>query len=302
TYSRRYGRSYQGLDTVDANLCYRKVGNVNADCRLRVSKSQWGQLGEQNTSAGVVYMDLAFEQSPLCVLRSASVTISLEDITSSRRAPTDGHRFSWRRRQSEIHLPAPLDLRMTDYYGPKSLSGEPSRVTVKKALNLTPGVNVLGSGGGGLGMNKAKQTSYESRWSFTGRLLPTPPHSSAYRTLKWEFHESDPDHQALRRSMFHTAFAFHHDNQSFHMKVEIQGKLHRHRDRLKNRVRQMRFPDPFKQGQGVSEILVHPSSGKQSRPHRLDALAQGLPYAIERENMLQTSVQLPSAQQVSFQD
>ncbi|RAH72461.1 uncharacterized protein BO66DRAFT_389805 [Aspergillus aculeatinus CBS 121060] len=86
------------------------------------------------------------------------------------------------------------------------------------------------------------------------------------------------------------------------MSVEIQGKLHRHRDRLKNRVQQMGVPDFFKRGQGFSEILVHPNSGEHCVPRRLNALAQGLPYAMVRENMLQTSVQLPSAQPVSFQD
>ncbi|PLB45827.1 hypothetical protein P170DRAFT_363847, partial [Aspergillus steynii IBT 23096] len=301
TYSRRFGRTYHGLDAVDPNVCYRKIGKVLADCRLRVSKSQWGELGEEATRAGIAYMDLAFNKPFQCSLTNASVTITLEEQNSDRCRERDYPRLSRLRRQHWEDEPEQTDIRITDHYGPKSLSGEPSLVTVKRALNITPEVNVLGSGGGGIGMNREKEFNYESRWTFTGRLLSTPPRST-YRTLKWELQESDPEYQTMRRNMFHTAFAFHHGKNPFLMKIEIHGRLHRSRDRVKDKIRQLRFPDPFNKAQGQSEILVRPYIGDHRLLRRLDGLAQSLPHAMERENMLQTSMQLPNTMPVSFQE
>lgn len=284
TYSRRYGRTFHGLDNLlIASLCYREIGKVKVDCRLRVSKSQWGLLGEKANPAGIVYMDLSFDQPKDYRLTSATVLITLQEVEED----------------DSILLNGP---HITDHYGPKHLSGKPTKVDTKRIYHLAPQVNVLGSGRGGVGIDIEKTVTYTSQWKFTGQLLPAQSEDKVgmvYRTLKWELTENDLERQSVHSTVIHTGFAFHHNNAPFLMRIKITGKLQRTRDCLHSRMRC--FPPPHSKDQGTSVTLVRPDGAKVRRG-RLDQIAQSLPHALEMENYLAIPVEVPDALPVSFQE
>ncbi|GLA36230.1 hypothetical protein AnigIFM63309_002148 [Aspergillus niger] len=284
TYSRRYGRKYLELDNLqDSSVCHRKVGRARADCRLRTSQSKWGCLGEASRPAGIVYMDLSFDQPADCRLLSATVKITLQG------AP-----------RHQLDLNKPVRLHLTDHYGPKYLSGDPKNVVKKTILHLAPQVNVLGNGGGGIGIDSEKSITYDSRWTFTGNLRPAQKTDPEYRTIKWELREEDSESQSVHSNMIHTAFAFQHEGRPFIMRIEIKGKLRKGRNRFRERARQLRFPSRLESDEGSSDILVYPNVVTQSSGPRLDRLAQGLPMVMERENCLRIPVQIPTALPISF--
>ncbi|GLA11293.1 hypothetical protein AnigIFM62618_003587 [Aspergillus niger] len=284
TYSRRYGRKYLELDNLqDASVCHRKIGKARADCRLRTSQSKWGCLGEASRPAGIVYMDLSFDQPIDCMLLSATVKITLQG------AP-----------QHQLDLDKPVRLHLTDHYGPKYLSGDPKNVVKKTILHLAPQVNVLGNGGGGIGIDSEKSITYDSRWTFTGNLRPAQKTDLEYRTIKWELREEDPESQSVHNNTIHTAFAFQHEGRPFLMRIEIKGKLQKGRKRFKERARQLRFPSRHEGDEGSSDILVYPSVLTQPSGPRLDRLAEDLPMVMERENCLRIPVQIPAALPISF--
>ncbi|CBF73405.1 hypothetical protein AN7862.2 [Aspergillus nidulans FGSC A4] len=117
----------------------------------------------------IIYMDIAIDQPTNCQLESARVLITLDDPAETRTRREGGK-----------------PLQMTDYYGPKQLSREVTKVTVARSVHLVPQVNVMGSGGGGIGVEKERSASYLTRWSFTSGLLTREHLSQCYRTLKWE--------------------------------------------------------------------------------------------------------------------
>ncbi|KAL2860017.1 hypothetical protein BJX68DRAFT_260988 [Aspergillus pseudodeflectus] len=279
TYARRFGRTYRGLDNLTtASLCSRNVGKVRADCRLRVAKSQWGSLGALEKPAAIIYMDLAIDQPSNCRLESATVLITLEEASHSG-IPCQNK-----------------PLQMTDYYGPKQLSGEATKVTVTRSVHLVPQVNVMGSGGGGLGVEREKSASYNTRWTFTGGLLAGEQMSPFYRTLKWELRENEVGARSNRSPVIHTAFALQHSDRPFIMRIEIQGRLQSSRDRFRQK---MRFPRPNDSQQGRSNTLVYPNT-VSARGQPLDMLAMGLSSAMERENLMRVPVEVPDALPISF--
>lgn len=286
TYARRFGRTYHGLDHLNnASLCTRDVGKVRVDCRLRVSKSQWGCLGvpPAGSSAAIIYMDILFDQPYNCRLASGTVLVTLDEVP----AP------------AATEIVHDESLQMTDYYGPKHLSGEARSVAITQTVHLTPELNVLGNGGSGIGVEREKAASYDSRWTFTGGLMTGRKSSAAYQTLKWELCENDQGGRSSRSNVIHTAFTLQHSNQPFIMRIEIQGRLKSSRARLRQSIRHLRFPSHHNPDQGKSETLVCPNAHIGiDRP--LDTLAKGLSSAMERENYAKVPVEIPDALPVSF--
>lgn len=285
TYSRRYGRKYRGLDSFpDASLCTHELGKVRADCRLRVSKSRWGHLGHEDAPAGIVYMDLSFDQPHNYRLASARVVITLEDIHPDE--------ITRGRQESDLY-----PLQITEHYGPKHLTGEATNVVVSKTLHLTPEFNFLGTGGGGLGINSAKSLIYNSRWTFKGQrhVVDAGPE---YRTLEWELCENQEESRPSHPNVINTAFTFQHNDKPFRMRVDIKGRLQSTRHRIQNKMRNLRFPPHSEKDQGSSEVLVRP----RDHAHPLDSVARGLERALERENYMRIPVEVPEALPVTFAD
>lgn len=76
--ARKWGRSFEPFDLLPiASLNYRELGKVKVDCQFRQSKSLWGVLGEEESPAGIIYLDLKFDQPKSCRLSSATVVSQL---------------------------------------------------------------------------------------------------------------------------------------------------------------------------------------------------------------------------------
>ncbi|PQE08915.1 Pfs domain protein [Rutstroemia sp. NJR-2017a WRK4] len=269
--SRRYGRSLLSCaPTPVAFLSHKEIGKVDVDCRLRLSKSQWGVIGKDENPGGIIYLDLNFDQPADCKLSSASVSVTLEE----HRVLKEDALFA------------------TDQFGPKRLTGELYEVPVTKNYRFTPHVEVLGAGAGGVGIDTSKRKVLSSRWSFTGQLLFAEDKDDAtrekvYRRLKWELTENKLESRVLHSNLFRAGFTFEHERQPFYLKIEIEGKLRRTKDRIIN---WLKFPPGSQKNDGVP--------GKSTRS--LDALADGLSKAMEMENLQDIPVQMPETLPVSF--
>ncbi|TGO63263.1 hypothetical protein BCON_0014g00520 [Botryotinia convoluta] len=285
--ARKFGRTLERIEHLP-NVClkYQKVGKVGVTCQFRLTKSKWGVLGEAENPAGVIYMSLGFDQPNDCRLSSAIVSITLEG--SDPRDATERH---------SIQKSVSDSLHITDQYGPKQLSGPERRMLVRKKVLLTPNINILGNGGGGVGLETSKELILSSRWIFNGRLRPAAHpthksrHTSIYRTLEWELTESEFEQHATHSNMIHTAFAFEHDGMPFLMEVNIKGKL---RSTKENILRHLKFSSDQDKNRGSSTTFVHlPRGGRNSM--RLDALADSLPRMMEMENLEVVPTEIPDA-------
>lgn len=122
-----------------------------------------------------------------------------------------------------------------------------------------------------------------------------------YRTLKWELSEDQFQPLTTHSNTFHTAFTLEHDNQEFFLRIEIQGKLEKKHDRMKNNVKHLfKFPRDPSGSQGVSLTRFPPQEVESTT--RLDDIAQGLSYDMERRNLQAIPPEIPSALPVSFQE
>lgn len=191
-------------------------------------------------------------------------------------------------------------LQLTDYYGPKYLSGEPTALPRKRVYQLMPEVNAIGCSGGGAGVNSEKATNEIRRWMFTIQLVPgkAPSNGVVYRTLKWELTENELDSQSVHNNVIRTGFAFEHDREAFGIRVEIHGKLQKRTCQLKefwkNKTRHLKFPPEASPDQGSAVTLVDVREMRQS--HRnLYRLAMSLPHEIIRQNQLEVPVEVPNS-------
>lgn len=293
-FARKYGRSYQYFGQLSsASLGSRHMGKVRVDCRFRLSESQWGTINK-SSPAGILYVDLNFDQPQDCRLKSAAVLVTLE-----KEEPLD----SDTKPQSLNHN----TLQLTDYYGPKHINGEPTVLPTKRVYQFMPEANAMGCSGGGVGIQNEQTTNEVRRWAFTGQLMPgkSPSSAVAYRTLKWELTENEFDSQSFHSNVIRTGFAFEHDREVFRIRVEINGKLQKRTRQLKeawkDKTRHFRFPPEAKQDQGSAVTLVDVRQTKQFK-RQLDSLAIGLPDEMIKRNQLDVPVEVPNSMPSLFQE
>ncbi|KAF7944400.1 hypothetical protein EAE96_010797 [Botrytis aclada] len=285
--ARKFGRKLERIEHLpDVCLKYQKVGKVGVTCQFRLSKSKWGVLGEAENPAGVIYMSLGFDQPNDCRLSSAIVSITLEDSDPKEATGKDS-----------IQKSVSDSLHITDQYGPKQLSGPERRMLVRKKVLLTPNINILGNGGGGVGLDTSKELILSSRWIFNGRLRPAvhpihkTRHTAIFRTLEWELTESQFEQHTTHSNMIHTAFAFEHDGMPFLMEVNIKGKLKSAKDNI---LRHLKFSSDQDKSRGSSTTFVHLPRGDRNSM-RLDTLADSLPRGMEMENLEVVPTEIPDA-------
>ncbi|KAK3313326.1 hypothetical protein B0H66DRAFT_565885 [Apodospora peruviana] len=274
--ARKTGKSVVWWPTDEGSLASRSIGKVHIDCRLRLSESKWGLL-DGSQPAGILYVDLSFDQPRSCRLSSATVLISLEqydDAESDKKKPKE---------KDEVSLSR---LRVCEF-GPKLLTGEPTTLKRRTEYNFTPEVNAGIGGFGGLGVKRHNSISYVSRWVLKGSTLApadkkrkTP--GIVYRTLKWELTENELAFQPTDRSVVHTAFAFEHELKRFYIKVEISGKLTDALDRFKHRM----FPPRMKRDQGTLFTLVDLGAEADAHKNSLDHLARKLEAQMRERNLI----------------
>ncbi|CAJ2506023.1 Uu.00g001530.m01.CDS01 [Anthostomella pinea] len=309
------------------------VGKVQVDCRFLFKKSRWGVLGEPSSPAGIIYMDLNFSQPKDCRLKSATVTVTLNDESPmlgqhSRRTPRDvapppppsppmlsRHRKTPRDVEPPLS-PSPPDLRelqhypwktvpeehpvqLTPWFGPHHLAGQPQHMSKVKRYHLRPHVEVGGlMGFGGIGTDSEKTFAQESRWTFAGQLLPGK-RTCAYKVLEWELTENVLEQQSIRSNVIHTAFSFQHSGEPVYMRVEVSGKLESLNDRFKHKL--SRFPTNRNKDERCVTTLINFGDCHRFR-QPLDELAQGLALAMQEENLREVPIVVPNPQIASFKE
>ncbi|UPK95951.1 hypothetical protein LCI18_006886 [Fusarium solani-melongenae] len=290
--NRRFGR-YEPFRRFDhlashASVATDVIGKMTVDCQFLFEKSQWGVLGDSRFPAGIMYMDLNFGPPRGCKVKSATVTITLDEYHESLGMyyikPRQGYHKSG------------CPVQMTDCYGPRQLVGEAKCTEFKQTMSLAPEIHAFGGGAGGIGVNSEKAFKSSSRWAFNGQLLPGKG-TWTYKTLKWNLTDNELKQQTFQKSCVHTAFTFQHAGQPFTMKVDIEGRLEKWNDRIKSK---LKFGSARSEKEGRVTTLVdfqQPEAFKK----RLDELARSLPRAMELANYQDIPVEIPDIASVSFQ-
>lgn len=266
------------------------VGRVHIDCKFRCSESHWGILGPSATPAGIIYVDLGFNQPNTFRLASATVRISLEEFEEHKEHKEHKMSRAWALRRRGNHSEEASSLGVNEY-GPKMLVGTTATRDGKNSYSATPNVGFGGFSIGGIGVNSEKTVSYSSRWILSGHPVAGRHRDgfsrTNYNTLVWDLSENELSAQSQHSNVFHTGFAFTHEARPFYIKVEIVGKLRKILDKIRHH-----FP-PFahrEQGTALSLLQLGHEHGSGKS---LDALVSGLAIAMERKNTDAVAVAIP---------
>lgn len=256
-----------------ASIGSKSIGKINIDCQFLFKSSRWGVLGrEEKLPAGIIYINLNLGPPQGCRVKSATITITLDEEATCLKRYQEGRTFH------ESGCP----VQMTDLYGPKALAGQNKSAYVNRTTKLTPEANVLGNGGGGVGFESNKTFTRSARWSFNGQLLPGSGKKdrALYKSLRWDLNENELESQSFHSSKVSTAFTFQHSGQPFLLKVDIDGKLEKWNDRIKSK---LKFGTTLeKEGKVVTLV----DFGDFTRFKQvLDPVAESLPWAMEMQNI-----------------
>lgn len=278
---RKYGRydfkRFDHLVSHDASLADASLGKIHVDCKFLFKKSKWGTLGDQDP-AGIIYLDLSFNQPSHCRLKSATVQVTLDD--------DDQHLV---RQFPSNPLGPPVQIVK---YGPRHMTGEPQYERSASHTSYIPTIEVAPFGGaGGVGKETAKETIRECRWMFESHLKTGSRKRGktnwAYKVLQWHVTENELEYKSMHSNTVHTAFSFVHGGQPFFMRVEVSGKLESRASdlhhQIKHKMRKLKFPSK-PNSSGYATTLIN-FNGRDKFTMPLDSLNQGLELAMENENM-----------------
>ena len=318
---RKYGPvEFQRFDHLVASQA--KVGQgtldkVNVDCKLLFSKTKWGTLGNQGVSphsfssevpAGIMYLDLAFEQPKGCKLSSATVIVTLDDKAPELDRFRSRNRKSRRRRSSERYNSEGVlgqdgpPVQITDWFGPKAITGRERNVRLKDHLSIKPEGEFAGVGFGGIGYERESIKDRPSRWSFSGQAITGEPGSGndfLYKGLRWTLTENDLEPQATHSAVMHTAFTFVHPGKPVLLRIQIEGKLKGRGARMRNRI--LEFPRNLRGNENSTSTLINLSD------HRafvlpLDEQARGLELDMQMANLAANPIEIPDLMPATFRD
>lgn len=278
--SRKYGRwDFDRFDDVAPDVASAGgayLGKSHVDCRFLFRKSKWGMLGAQD-SAGIIYLDLTFDQPSHCRLRSATVKVTLDDEDEDLAL----HFPSSKRSRKPVQI---------GEHGPRHMRGGPRYETVTRRKVFMPSLDVGGFGGvGGMGSDTAAMQVRECHWTFTSHLMTDSRKKRkagwSYKVLKWELSENELDPQADHPNVVHVAFSFVHGDQPFFMRVEVSGKLDSVRsdtsERIRRGIRRLKL-SPSADGTSHATTLINFNGRKFTTP--LDGEVRKLEEAMENEN------------------
>ncbi|KAJ2905778.1 hypothetical protein MKZ38_004455 [Zalerion maritima] len=303
-------------------------GKVEVDVKFLFKKSRWGVLGENRNPAGIVYMDLSFNEPIECKLRTAIVRVKLDDQHKALRTLPDEVANA---NDSDRDMPGQRQLRkttcpavITDWFGPKRLSGEERQRFLRRTKQFTPEFYAMGQGAGGVGINKEKMTQQRCRWTFSGQIVnddamsqdekgyrrqrsqSTAPEergpSWMYKTLVWRLTENDLEEEIQTRTKsFHTAFAFEHGGQPFFMTVEVEGRVEKKKRHFSPRLSKFGKKLGGKDNRVVTLVNFKQRDGVTWWDKSLDEHAKGLSEAMVVENYLDVAPEIPTAMPMDLQ-
>ncbi|KUI54941.1 hypothetical protein VP1G_02407 [Cytospora mali] len=293
--NRRYGSNdYERFDHLaqsHASLGSAKFGKVRVDCRFLFTKSKWGVMGKQETPAGIVYLDLTFHEPKGCRLHSATVTVTLDE---SHKELAMVHRRS----SSDTVFPPRPPVQMTDRYGPKGFVGPDKSVQKKRQIQFNPNIQAAGFGGSLANVSDESTFTSSNRWKFSTHLIPGEERDWNYEAIQWELSENDIERESAHSDVVHTAFAFHHGNQPFFMKVDVDGHLKGMRGMLRNKLSHFKASSKLDDSTAVTLINF---GENHVFTKALDFPAKNLHFEMEQANLLATPMVIPDPQPVTFE-
>jgi hypothetical protein len=280
-YNRKFGRydfkRFDHLVSQHASLGAASLGKIHVDCKFLFKQSKWGTL-EDHDSAGIIYLDLTFNQPSDCRLKRATVQVTLDD--------DDEHLV-----RQFPHNPSRPPIQIVKY-GPRHMTGEPQYERIATHNKFVPSVEVGPFGGaGGVGRESSKETVRTCRWMFESHLKTgrrkRGQNNWAYKVLQWHVTENELESQSLHSNTVHTAFSFVHGRQPFFMKVEVNGKLESRASdlghKIKHQMRKLKFASNARSAGYATTLINFNEKHRFTTP--LDGLVQGLELAMEHANM-----------------
>lgn len=297
---RRYGPV--GFDRFDnvlsehASIGDASIGKVKVDCKFLFEKSLWGVMTRAQNPAGIVYLDLNFQQPRDHRLKAATVTVRLDEDDDDLPKQRSTHQRPW---------PVPVQI---GAHGPMQLTGEAHRALKTSRWSLKPHIDIAGLAGiGGVGPDSETQSVQECRWTFSSHLRADPTSqraSSAYRILEWQLTENEFETQSSHSNTVHTAFSFQHDGQPFLMHVSVQGQLQSWTSNakmgIKNTMRKCKIGSSSPDAPCATTLINFNGRHQFSKP--LDEVARGLSLAMELENMRSIPPQIPTSHRTTFRE
>ena len=329
---RKYGpiefQRFDHLVAAPANFGQVSLDKVNVNCKFLFSKTKWGTLGAGSSQsradvpAGIMYMDLVFDQPKDCKLSSATVIVTLDDQgpeldyfrahnPHSRHAPSrklvrhvNGEVEGIRYDDSSASRGCPVQI--MDWFGPRDIIGRERVVALKEHLQIQPSIEVGGISFGGIGYARDSAKDRPSRWNFSGRLIPGSTSRKdasgrgnhfLYRGLQWNLSENDLEPQGAHSPVMHTAFSFVHSGEPVLMRVQIEGKLKGMGARMRSKL--MKFPRNVRGKENSTSTLINLSDhGAFVIP--LDEQARGLDLEMQMANLEANPIEIPDPMPATF--
>lgn len=283
---RKYGR-YDNFNPIissgHASIGSKSIGKIHIDCELLFQNSQRGILGDGKLPAGILYFNLNFGPPQGCRVKSATITMTLDEEANCLG----------KYRSGRIFHDSGCPVQITEWYGPSGLAGQNKTAIVHRTTKLTPELNVLGNGGGGVGFQSNKAFTHSARWSFHGQLLRGSGNKSwTYRSLCWNLNENELESQSFHSNKVRTAFTFEHldSGQPFLMRVDIDGKLEKWKDRIQSK---LKFGTTSAKEDKVVTLVDFEDYTRFQ--HGLVFVAEGLPRAMELQHLQEVPVEVPDS-------
>lgn len=107
------------------------VGKMMVDCKFLFKRSHWGVMGESWTPAGIIYMDLTFGPPQGCRVKSATVTVTLDEY--------DKHLNTYTTQKSITEHGSDDPVNLMAWYGPSCrIMGPENSAEIKQTKTLSP--------------------------------------------------------------------------------------------------------------------------------------------------------------------
>lgn len=271
TWNRQFGRydfqRFSDFPINSASIGHKLIDKARIDCSFLFHESKFGvlRIGGRTWPAGIIRMDINFNQPRDCKITWATVQVSLDGEHDALQPYRDNTITDPRHLVSITHL------------GPSELCGDPLTIVESREVHATPTVSFPGGELSGLGVGGQRSYEHNTRWKFTGHRRTREDSGGVqlvYNSLQWQLEENDFEKQSSHGNKFRTAFTFANNGQPFLMRVEIQGRIQGVGHRFKNKAKKaFRFGSRAHQEQTMSTTLVR---GFNGRLQALNELAERL--------------------------
>ncbi|KAI2782754.1 hypothetical protein F4815DRAFT_433425 [Daldinia loculata] len=274
---RGYGPSdFEKFDRYSACCGYGQLGEVKVTTQINFKESEWGLIGA-DTPGAIIHMNIGFTQPEKCKLETATILVTLGSLDEI----DDKAELDALERRPGLSSRVPSRVQFT-HLGPVYVPGRETEMDFSRNISGTPSLSFKDASLSGLGVDQQKTYKYYNRWVFSGQLLGDDEHSG-FRKLQWFLQENKLDSPSNHRPDFEAAFALIHDHNPFFIRVEIQGKLEKRLDRVKQKLQKLKYgfygDRPLR-----STLTVVNHAGIELPKRQLIAKAKNLPEKMAKRN------------------